>query len=296
MDASSEGMLPGARVEDDAHARELGDFGFAMRELHGEAAFRLPVREAIGLWCQSEGQGTVVCPVAGPLEADVGAIVLHDVGADVGVRHAQGGRAIEVEMSRRFLHDVGRVEFGTPPPRRLERARLLDDPVMADLVATLWRVRRSAFEKRAVPPLTVGPASRIGAVALARALATRLLGHHLLQPGRQAIDVRMSAVLQHVEDYLDEPLRLDTLARCAGLSTYHFSRVFSRRMGETVGGYVRRRRVERARHLLTATDLPLAEIAFACGFAHQSHFTAAFREMVGETPGAFRTRVRRSDA
>jgi AraC-like DNA-binding protein len=53
------------------------------------------------------------------------------------------------------------------------------------------------------------------------------------------------------------------------------------------------RRIDRAKALLTEAGLNLAEIALACGFADQSHFTATFRKIVGATPGSFRRDLRR---
>jgi AraC-like DNA-binding protein len=47
------------------------------------------------------------------------------------------------------------------------------------------------------------------------------------------------------------------------------------------------RRIDRAKALLRKGEASLAEIALACGFADQSHFTAMFRKMVGATPGCF---------
>jgi len=52
--------------------------------------------------------------------------------------------------------------------------------------------------------------------------------------------------------------------------------------------FLLQRRVERVKHLLIETDLPLAEIAVAAGFADQSHCTRRFRELVGITPRRFR--------
>ena len=52
------------------------------------------------------------------------------------------------------------------------------------------------------------------------------------------------------------------------------------------------RRIERARDLPAGTEMALAEVALACGFAGQSHFTTAFRRYTGATPGAWRFAVR----
>jgi AraC-like DNA-binding protein len=69
----------------------------------------------------------------------------------------------------------------------------------------------------------------------------------------------------------------------------HFAAVFRRHYGCSVGEYLRRRRVHRARQRLAETDLPLAEIATEAGFADQSHLTRMFKRFVGLTPGQYRT-------
>ena len=105
--------------------------------------------------------------------------------------------------------------------------------------------------------------------------------------------VRLRRVIELIEANLDRPIGLDDLAAVGGLSPYHFSRMFKLTTGETPYRYVRARRLDRARTLLARTTLPLAEIALACGFANQSHFTAAFGRAGGLSPGEYRRRLTR---
>jgi AraC family transcriptional regulator len=91
-----------------------------------------------------------------------------------------------------------------------------------------------------------------------------------------------------IESALGEDLRLERLAREAGVSAHAFSQAFARAFGTTPHAYIRDRRIERAKSLLLAHDLPLAEVALHCGFASQSHLTTTFKRLVGRTPGAFR--------
>ncbi|HLY54933.1 MAG TPA: helix-turn-helix domain-containing protein [Stellaceae bacterium] len=98
----------------------------------------------------------------------------------------------------------------------------------------------------------------------------------------------MRRVHEHVEAHLGESIDLAALAGVAGLSMFHFAREFKQTTGVTPHRYLLQKRVEQARELLASTDLPLAEIAFAVGFADQSHFARRFRQMVGTSPGEFR--------
>jgi transcriptional regulator GlxA family with amidase domain len=105
---------------------------------------------------------------------------------------------------------------------------------------------------------------------------------------RDRVDPRIAAALDHIDAHYGAPLTVAGLAALAGLSPGHFSRSFRAAMGEPVWAYVQRLRCERASDLLRGTDLPLAEIAYRCGFASQAHMTTACRRAFGATPGAIR--------
>ena len=94
-------------------------------------------------------------------------------------------------------------------------------------------------------------------------------------------------VLDYIESHLSRELTLGELARIAGLSLYHFARMFKRTVGMTPHRYVLERRVERAKGMLRTTHAGLAEIGLSAGFCNQSHFTSTFRRMVGATPAEF---------
>jgi AraC family transcriptional regulator len=95
-------------------------------------------------------------------------------------------------------------------------------------------------------------------------------------------------VAEYVDANLGAPLSLADLAAVAGLSTYHFARAFKQATGESPHGFVLRRRIARAQRLLADHRLSLGEIADACGFSSQSHFTARFRRLTGVTPRRYR--------
>lgn len=99
---------------------------------------------------------------------------------------------------------------------------------------------------------------------------------------------RLARALALAEARLHQDISLSELAEAAGLSRFHFARAFRTAVGETPHAYLRRQRCERAKALMTAGGMTLAEIALACGFAHQAHFTTAFRRVVGTTPGHWR--------
>ena len=100
--------------------------------------------------------------------------------------------------------------------------------------------------------------------------------------------VRLARVLEFVDAHLEHDINLADMAKIAGLSTFHFSRVFKLATGETPYHFVGSRRLSKARSMLSSQAIPLAELALSCGFANQSHFTAAFTKAMGISPGRYR--------
>jgi AraC-like DNA-binding protein len=98
----------------------------------------------------------------------------------------------------------------------------------------------------------------------------------------------LQRVEEHVRANIDSTLDIDELAGLIRMSPSHFTRSFRKTVGLTPHRYVIQCRVEKARELLSATDLPLTEIALAAGFSDQSHFSRRFQELTGFPPGAYR--------
>lgn len=98
-----------------------------------------------------------------------------------------------------------------------------------------------------------------------------------------------ASLVAWIEARLGEPLTLELIAEQAGLSAYHFSRLFTARMGRSVMAHVRGRRLVRgARRLCAEPDLKLVDLAFDCGFESQEAFSRAFKRVFGVSPGRFR--------
>jgi AraC family transcriptional regulator len=107
---------------------------------------------------------------------------------------------------------------------------------------------------------------------------------------RRRRPVRLEDVVDWIEQHIDQPLTLDRIADRAGLSPYHFSRLFTARMGRSVMAHVRGRRLVRgARRLCDQPELKLVDLAFDCGFESQEAFTRAFKRVFGVSPGRFRS-------
>ena len=98
----------------------------------------------------------------------------------------------------------------------------------------------------------------------------------------------LRTALDYVGDNLAEDLTHSGIAREVNLSPYHFARMFKRSTGLSPHQYVVRRRIERAKELLTNTDLPVGVVARRVGFASSSHFAQQFGRIVGVAPSALR--------
>ncbi|MEM8750631.1 MAG: AraC family transcriptional regulator [Pseudomonadota bacterium] len=98
----------------------------------------------------------------------------------------------------------------------------------------------------------------------------------------------LQKVTAMIENRLEEGLTIADLAGMTSLSDWHFARAFKISTGFSPHQYVLRRRIVRAKDLLTNSKLPLAEVAAATGFSSQSHMSDVFRQKVGTTPGKYR--------
>src|SRR6058998_2332578 len=85
-----------------------------------------------------------------------------------------------------------------------------------------------------------------------------------------------------------EPLDVATVAAVAHVSEAHFSRSFRATFGETPHRYLQRRRVERAMFLLRESDRSITDICLDVGFNSLGTFSRTFREIVGQSPLAYR--------
>ena len=131
--------------------------------------------------------------------------------------------------------------------------------------------------------------------AWGQVLAVKILRNHsslssAKEPVRrdQLTPNRLRRLTEYIDAHFAENPSLEALSQLVGLSPYHLSRAVKNTTGLSPHRLVMRRRIQEVKHLLTATTLPLVEIASQVGFASQSHLTAAFKKESGTTPGRYR--------
>ncbi len=106
-------------------------------------------------------------------------------------------------------------------------------------------------------------------------------------PLRARLGVQNSKVLgiiELMEANLSEPLSLIEIADGVGLSRRQIERLFRQEMGRSPARYYLEVRLDRARHLLIQSSLPVVEVAVACGFVSASHFSKCYRELYARSP------------
>lgn len=199
---------------------------------------------------------------------------------------------VHLHIERALIDSVAQqMELDGSRELSLGDAMQFHDPFVA---ATLGALHRAAAD----------PAdSRLYVDALTHALAAHLLQHY--SRGRRAgagtnaalpaqterlVPRRIRRVTDYIRANLCADLAIGELAALAGLSSFHFARVFRRETGETPHQFVTRLRLEEAARLLRATDHTVLQIALAVGFENASHFSVQFKRGYGVTPLAYRLR------
>lgn len=105
------------------------------------------------------------------------------------------------------------------------------------------------------------------------------------------LGVSRRAVLDAVEameNHLADPLSLEQLAGFAGVGPRQLTRLFSQELGLSAMAWYRRLRLDAAHRLLSATTMPLTDVALATGFASSAHFSRAFSAAFKAAPSSVR--------
>ncbi len=108
---------------------------------------------------------------------------------------------------------------------------------------------------------------------------------------------RIQRVLEYIEERLPDRLTLAEVAAVSHFSEYHFHRIFTALLGETVNDYIARRRLERAvNKLIFQPELPITRVALEGGFSSSANFSKAVRLHFGFSPSEIRdpTRIKNS--
>jgi two-component system response regulator YesN len=210
--------------------------------------------------------------------------VLHHIGADVilidcgfdipgGLKLLKAIKAAHASIPVVFLTErpinAAREAYQSGARRFFEKP--LDLRELRDTVETLLKIRKSSVEKRD---------------ALASLHETEIES----PAGTLTTDKPVPVVraIQYIENNLSERISLDTLAKEANMSKFHFCRLFSHHMGMTPIQFAAFFRIEKAKQLLTRGDLTVSAIALEVGFNDLGPFLRQFKKVTGITPSAYK--------
>lgn len=191
------------------------------------------------------------------------------------------GRFDMVGIAPSFLQSVSHGALKAPV--ELVPQLGLDEPLVRELVNALTADIAAGY-----------PAGPMFGETLCVALAVQLMRSCGTSVGAgEAISendaLRREWVRSYLLDQIARPVSLAELAELLQLDMFSLIRWFKRAFGMPPHQYILRARVEKAKELLCAGDLSLAQVALLCGFNSQSHLTTAFRRLTGVAPGAYRS-------
>ena len=105
---------------------------------------------------------------------------------------------------------------------------------------------------------------------------------------REEYSKRINIVIEYINNHLSEEMSVDTLASISNFSPYHFHRIMRAVLGEPVGAFITRMRVETAARLLRYSDMPIQEVAYKVGYDVPSSLSKAFKTFYGISPNEYR--------
>lgn len=242
------------------------------------SGMRIEARHANGPWsANSVYDGDLSLRVGWGAPAEMRWKTLSDAGPATRTMHLH----VSKDLLARTAEDVAGCD---PAHLTMMERRGFQDPLLKQISLTLWHELEQSS--------SVG---RLYAETAAQLLGVHLLRRYTSVGGGIKETVRgpltpqqLQRVKDFVQAHLSEDLGLDALAKQTGFSSYHFARLFRQATGESPHQFVLRQRIEQAQRLLEKPELPLAQVALAAGFAHQSHLAQHFKRQLGLTPSAYR--------
>ncbi len=140
--------------------------------------------------------------------------------------------------------------------------------------------------------LMVESITRLVAIELSRYFSQKSGGFKVRTADGKLMPSDLRRITEYIESGPDACPTLDDLSRLCGISSTHLRRSFKNTTGKTLHQYVDEIRLQKAKMMLSETDLALKEVAYRLGFSVPNAFAYAFRKAQGETPSGYRRRVR----
>ncbi|MEL6462236.1 MAG: AraC family transcriptional regulator [Cyanobacteria bacterium J06641_2] len=214
-----------------------------------------------------------------------GDICITPAGIPGGYRAEGDDHFLQIQIEPQFLQQVAR-ETGDVDESSLELIPKFRErnPQVEQIIMMLY----AELNQKS------GWGSKLYIESLSNALAVNLLRDYSVKktsfdshPGGLT-ESKLLLVTDYINDNIASEIKLLDLASVAGISQYHFSRLFKKSLGISPNQYVIKQRVEKAKSLLKNSELSVTDVAFSCGFNSHSHFGKYFRQFTGFTPKQYR--------
>ncbi|WP_439345801.1 helix-turn-helix domain-containing protein [Vacuolonema iberomarrocanum] len=191
---------------------------------------------------------------------------------------------LRIQLSDRFIRSVAQETLAGDSDRLALLPTFQSRDPQIEAIATMFLTELQQEQ----------PGGALYRESLANLLTVHLLRQHgMTQPQLPSYEGglpprQLSQVLDYIDTYLQQDIKLADLADLVGLSSFHFVRLFKQSMGSSPHQYLIQQRIERAKRLLQQTDQSIMNVALDCGFNSHSHLSKRFRQLTGMTPKAYR--------
>jgi AraC-like DNA-binding protein len=254
--------------------------------LRAAGSFQMPLRESkrANGFCQLMAGKNKTCSACLELQHRIEAEA-QEKAATLECFAGLSDSAVPIRVGERvvgYLH-TGQVFQQRPSETRfnaiLRRLRLWNIEAEAD------SLRKAYFET----PVVDGP--RLASILT----LLRIFSQHLSSVSNQLMvseasneSQSIARAREFIAEHMSDELSLSQVARVAGMSVYHFCKIFKREKGVTFTEYLGRLRVETVKQLLMDPHKRISEAAYDAGFQSLSQFNRVFRHFAGETPSNYR--------
>ncbi len=252
----------------------IGDLEIPLHE-HKSFCLHVQVKGTVGLewWC--DGQHALEQPREGSL-------ILLAPGTSDRLRWEGVSERLIVSVDEKFVQRAAE-EAGVAQMPSFANQWMLRDEQLRVLLAEMGREAEAGWAAGSLYGDLLG-------LSLSHTLLRRHASVPVLYAGlRGGMPMaKLRRVLEYVQANMEQDLKLETLAAEAGMSAFHFARLFRESTGVTPHQHVLDQRMERAKQWMKAGNLSIAEIAAQVGFGSATNLVRSFRTRVGMTPGAWK--------
>ncbi|MBD2842142.1 helix-turn-helix domain-containing protein [Erythrobacter sp. KMU-140] len=213
-------------------------------------------------------------------------VIVTPSGIKSGWRWHEHSRCIVITLDPAMLEAFTQNELG----KVLTHQQLVDTPQFedADLTAAATMLYEALRQSSSGSQIMFESLARIFLVKLVERYGDEQSEE--LAFSRAFTPAHYKRVLDFVSQRFGDAISIEDIAREAGLSASHFTRLFKRTVGDTPHQFLMRYRVEQAAKMLADKSKAAIEVAHACGFSDQPHMSRVFKQYRGETPSAWQRR------